>query len=199
MVDIRDLVMVVVAVMTGGLIAWSVAGLRSMRRMAELTDEIEELERERDELTQERERTWYEKGVLLEKMVELAQKPPVVIPSPDPAPLIAAISEAITAVYAPGPAESAPTLPRETENPAVDPTTTQWFPDQEFDEWLSHTEGYPTKGGWVNPQTNSQANLPDGQRPVHGLREDGTLMRLDGQPMFRAGDGQVVGPEGGIE
>lgn len=140
---------------------------------------------------------------LVSEMAGLATRPPHVI---DPSPTIRAIAEAITSAYG-SPAVPDPTTPEYERTPdfsKLQPATTttpdqQWFPDVEMDEWLENTQGYPTRGGWVNRSTNSQEPLPDGQLPVHRLLDDGSVERMDSQPMFRAGDGQAVTPPGGIE
>lgn len=140
---------------------------------------------------------------LVSEMAGLATRPPHVI---DPSNTIRAIAEAITSAYG-SPSPGDPTTPEYERTPdfsRLQPLTTttpdqQWFPDVEMDEWLENTQGYPTRGGWVNRSTNSQVPLPDGQHPVHRLLDDGSVERMDSQPMFRAGDGQAVTPPGGIE
>lgn len=84
------------------------------------------------------------------------------------------------------------------QQPPASEVNQVFLPDVEFDEWINQN-GMPTKGGWVNKETNSLLNPMDGQTPVHKVTQDGRLTRLDGQPMFRAGDGQQQTPDGGLE
>lgn len=161
------------------------------RTMADLEREIarnQELERQNNRLVAE--------------LTAIAVRPPHVI---DQAPMIRAIGEAIASAYGPPPTPSdTPPEQRTLDYSKIVPATTQaenrqWFPDVEMDQWLENLDGYPTTGGWVNHQTNSLVPLPDGQEPVHRLLDDGRVVRTDAQPMFRAGDGQVATPPGGLE
>lgn len=143
---------------------------------------------------------------LVSELAALATRPPTVI---DQGPTIRAIADAISQIAYPGGVagtgeDDTPVDQRSLSYSRVMPSTTlteeqQWFPDVEMDSWLEGMDGFPTKGGWVNRSTNSQAPLPDGQHPVHRLLDNGSVERMDGQPMFRAGDGQAATPPGGVE
>jgi hypothetical protein len=138
--------------------------------------------------------------VLTERLIEIAARPPHQI---DPTPII----DSLRRVFVPDPIDDSNTNPN-SRSPilstdlitAANPTHDSdkiFLPDVEMDEWIAD-QGFPTRGGWINKETNSQTLPPDGTTPVHAV-VDGRLTRVDGQPMFRAGDGLKQTPEGGLE
>lgn len=127
---------------------------------------------------------------LASKLTELASLPPKVI---DVAPIVHAIGETLSLTLngpAFGPAER-DTQAKQTSQDKVNPLdeSQMWLPDVEMDEWLQTQTGFPTRGGWVNRETNASLPPLNGQTPVHGITETGKIERLDGQPMFRQGEG----------
>lgn len=199
--------LVVVGVLCGG-IGWCIAkyqGSGEVYRLisaeARAVDQKNGAVAERDaEITRRREVEALNNRLVAE-LAGIAARPPHVI---DQAPMIRAIGEAIASAYG-SPATTDNTIPeyeRTIDFSKVVPestTETQWFPDVEMDQWLEAVDGFPTTGGWVNRSTNFQTPAPDGQEPVHRLLENGSVTRVDGQPMFRAGDGSRVSPPGGVE
>lgn len=193
-----------------GLIGWCIAKYQDSsevsRRFLEvqrLTMQKSQAETARDAEIQRCRELERVNSRLVSELAGIATRPPTVI---DPAPMIRAMGEAIASAYG-SPSQDTPTTPDHERTidfskvmPAATTTDdTQWFPDVEMDGWLENMEGFPTKGGWVNRSTTSQAPPPDGQLPVHRLLENGNVTRVDGQPMFRAGDGQAATPPGGVE
>ncbi len=176
--------LVVLSFVIGAVIGWLVGNSLQQTREKVV---LKELEREKGK-----------NGALIEELARNRTPPPQPI---DPAPLIRAIGEAITSVYNPStPAvvTSNTILPTPSLTPPPDPSpssTLSFFPDVEMDEWLRSQPGFPVHGGWINNETNAQTPPIDGQSPSHRVI-NGKVHRLDGQPLFQAGEGITNLPTG---
>lgn len=177
-------VILLLTFVSGAIVGWLVGNFLQETREK---DVLRELEREKGK-----------NDLLIQELAKKHAPPPPLPPPIDPAPLVRAIGEAITSVYNP-PQPAVTVTETVTPIPSITPSTPSstlaFFPDVEMDEWLRSQEGFPTHGGWINPDTNGQTPPIDGQSPVHRV-VDGKVKRLDGQPLFRAGEGQTSLPTG---
>lgn len=88
-------------------------------------------------------------GTLVDRLLELAAKPPVVIPPPDTSEIIKAVAELVNGWRTTTTTDPVPQL---TFDDKVDA--------ENIDEFVPPWEnmGPPTRGGWINPQVETNGN-----------------------------------------
>jgi hypothetical protein len=142
-----------------------------------------------------------EREGLLDRVMQLAARPPVVVQPVDTVPIVNATVEGMTKLMYgyqqafPQPVDTQAdemSMDRQGLDNRGGVKEGEFMPDIEVDPFMDGP--YPTRGGWVG------GNLPpqEGQTPVHTVI-DGRLVRRDGRPLMGSGQGNTQAPhEGGI-
>lgn len=149
-----------------------------------------------------------------DRLMEMASRPPTVIPAPAPAPApdLAALIEAVgqsVAHVAYGPARPQLTeaelhqatydLTRNLDPDTLGAPSGDWMPDVEMDEWMNE-HGVPNKPGWIaGTAPPTMQSRPDSNVDEPFIPSMAQAPRHNGdQAMFASGD-TGPRPQGGVE
>lgn len=169
----------------------------SLGREDELNYEVSQLQAsvERERRARSDIESAYQKAV--DRALEYASRPPVIVEPPDVVSIVRELGESIgTAIYGKQQQVVADLTKQVRDTSMVEEKINgEWFPDVEFDNTMGPM---PTKGGWINGETNGNLPPPEDQTPSHVVLPNGRLQRIDGQSMFQAGY-SAPRPQGGVE